>query len=67
MAVTDSLLVLEHSYLTVVSPEAAASILWQDAKFAPQAAEQLKIAAWKYLPFAHKRLMNLLTASTGTH
>src|SRR5690606_38483737 len=31
-------------YYSVISPEGCASILWRDAKFAPQAAENLKIS-----------------------
>lgn len=55
LAVADRLLALQYTYFTVVSPEGAASILWRDAKFAPQAAEQLKLAARnlpKFLSYA---------------
>lgn len=45
MSVADRLLMLEHSIYTVASPEAAASILWSDATFAPQAAESMQIRA----------------------
>jgi len=36
---------LEHSIYSVASPEAAASILWRDNAFAPQAAEAMRISA----------------------
>lgn len=55
LAVTDSLLALSYTYFTVVSPEGAASILWRDTQFAPQAAEQLQLAAKnlpKFIPWA---------------
>src|SRR6266849_7400332 len=39
------LLMLEHSVYTVAAPEAAASILWRDNTFAPQAAEAMRISA----------------------
>lgn len=45
MGVGDRILMLEHAVFSVASPEAAASILWKDAKFAPQAAEAIKITA----------------------
>jgi acetyl-CoA carboxylase carboxyl transferase subunit alpha len=45
IGVADRTLMLENSIYTVASPEAAASILWKDAAFAPQAAEAMKITA----------------------
>jgi acetyl-CoA carboxylase carboxyl transferase subunit alpha len=36
---------LEYSIYTVASPEAAASIMWRDNAFAPNAAEAMKITA----------------------
>ncbi len=45
ISIADRLLMLEHSIFTVVSPEAAATILWRDTAFAPQAAEAMKISA----------------------
>lgn len=45
IGVGDRVLMLENSIYTVASPEAAASILWKDAAFAPQAAEAMKITA----------------------
>lgn len=45
LSIADRILMLEHSIYTVVAPEAAASILWRDTTFAPQAAEAMKISA----------------------
>ncbi|GAN54247.1 acetyl-CoA carboxylase carboxyltransferase subunit alpha [Tanticharoenia sakaeratensis] len=41
----DRVLMLEHAIYSVISPEAAASILWRDAKQANLAAESLKFTA----------------------
>jgi acetyl-CoA carboxylase carboxyl transferase subunit alpha len=45
IGVADRILMLENSIYTVASPEAAATILWKDLSFAPQAAEALKITS----------------------
>lgn len=45
ISVADRILMMEHSIFYVASPEAAASILWRDAAFAPNAAESMKITA----------------------
>jgi acetyl-CoA carboxylase carboxyl transferase subunit alpha len=45
ISVADRLLMLEYSIYTVAAPEAAASILWRDTSFAPQAAEAMRISA----------------------
>ncbi len=45
ISIADRLLMLEHSIYTVAMPEAAASILWRDNSFAPQAAEAMRISA----------------------
>lgn len=45
ISVADRLLMMEHSVYTVAAPEAAASILWRDNTFAPQAAEAMRISA----------------------
>jgi len=37
-------LILEHSYYSVISPEGCAAILWKDRAYADQAAAALKIA-----------------------
>jgi acetyl-CoA carboxylase carboxyl transferase subunit alpha len=45
IGVADTIVMLENSIYTVAAPEAAASILWKDNAFAPQAAEAMKITA----------------------
>ena len=45
LAVADKVLMLEHSYYTVISPEGCASILWRDASKSDVAAEALKITS----------------------
>ena len=45
ISVADRILMLENSIYTVASPEAAASIMWRDNAFAPNAAEAMKITA----------------------
>lgn len=45
LAVANRVLMLEHAYYTVISPEGCASILWRDASLADKAADALKITA----------------------
>lgn len=45
IGVGDRVLVLEHAYYSVISPEGCAAILWKDRKFADRAAEALKLTA----------------------
>src|SRR5713226_5128341 len=45
ISVANRILMLEYSIYSVAPPEAAASILWRDTAFAPQAAEAMKISA----------------------
>lgn len=45
ISVADRILMLENSIYSVAPPEAAASILWRDTAFAPQAAEAMRISA----------------------
>ena len=45
LAVADKVMMLEHAYYTVISPEGCASILWRDATKYPDAAEALKITS----------------------
>lgn len=45
LAVANKVLMLEHAYYTVISPEGCASILWRDSAKYPDAAEALKITA----------------------
>ncbi len=51
LAVANKVLMLEHAYYTVISPEGCASILWRDASLADKAAEALKITAEDLLKF----------------
>ena len=45
LAVANKVLMLEHAYYTVISPEGCASILWRDAARYAEAAEALKITS----------------------
>ena len=45
LAVANSVMMLEHAYYTVISPEGCASILWRDAAKYADAAEALKITS----------------------
>ena len=45
IGVADRVLMLENSYYSVISPEGCAAILWKDRKYAPEAAEAMKISA----------------------
>lgn len=45
IAAGDRVLMLENAIYSVISPEGCAAILWKDGKFAPEAAEALKISA----------------------
>jgi len=45
LGVANRVLMLEYTIYTVAAPEAAASILWRDTVYAPQAAEAMKIQA----------------------
>jgi acetyl-CoA carboxylase carboxyl transferase subunit alpha len=45
IATANRVLMLEHSFYSVISPEGAASILWHDGSRAKDAAEQMKITA----------------------
>lgn len=49
ISVADRLLMMEHSVYTVAAPEAAASILWRDNSFAPEAATAMCISARELL------------------
>jgi len=46
IGVADRLLMLENATYSVVSPEGCASILWNDAALAPQAAAAMRLTAW---------------------
>ena len=45
IGVGDKILMLSNAIYSVISPEGCASILWRDAKFAPDAAEAMNITA----------------------
>ena len=45
IGVGDRVMMLEHAYYSVITPEGCASILWHDATKASQAAEALKISS----------------------
>ncbi len=45
IGVSNRILVLEHAYYSVISPEGCAAILWKDRSFAEDAAEALKLTA----------------------
>lgn len=45
IGVGDRVLVLEHSYYSVISPEGCAAILWKDRAYADRAAEALKLTS----------------------
>ena len=51
LAVADRVMMLEHAYYTVISPEGCASILWRDAARFVDAAEALKITSKDLLEF----------------
>ncbi len=51
LGVADEVLMLENAVYAVASPDAAASILWRDAKQAPAAAAAMKITAADALGF----------------
>jgi acetyl-CoA carboxylase carboxyl transferase subunit alpha len=45
IGVGDRVLIFEHSYYSVISPEGCAAILWKNRSFADKAAEALKLTA----------------------
>ncbi|MDD3153842.1 MAG: acetyl-CoA carboxylase carboxyltransferase subunit alpha [Victivallaceae bacterium] len=47
IGVGNRILILENAYYSVITPEGCAAILWKDRKFAPQAADALKLTAQK--------------------
>lgn len=51
MSIADRILMLEHSYYSVASPEGCAAILWSDASKAEEAAAHLKLTAQDLLGF----------------
>lgn len=51
LAIANRVMMLEHAYYTVISPEGCASILWRDAARFADAAEALKITSKDLLEF----------------
>jgi len=51
IGVGNRILMLEHSYYSVISPEGCAAILWKSAEFKERAAEILKLTAEDLLSF----------------
>jgi acetyl-CoA carboxylase carboxyl transferase subunit alpha len=51
LAVANKVIILEHAYYTVISPEGCASILWRDAAEAKRAAKVLKITGEDLIKF----------------
>ena len=51
LGVADKVLILEHAYYTVISPEGCASILWRDASMTSTAAAALKITGPDLMQF----------------
>lgn len=49
IGVGNRILIMEHAYYSVITPEGCAAILWKDRKFAPQAADALKLTAEQLL------------------
>ena len=45
IGVGDRVLMMEHAYYSVISPEGCAAILWKDGERSPEAAEALKLTA----------------------
>lgn len=52
IGVANSVLMLENSYYSVISPEGCAAILWKHRQHAPEAAEALKLTASHLLDLA---------------
>jgi acetyl-CoA carboxylase carboxyl transferase subunit alpha len=51
IGVADRVLMMENAYYSVISPEGCAAILWKDRKFAPDAAEALRLTATDLFKF----------------
>ena len=45
IGVGDRVLMLEHAYYSVISPEGCAAILWKDGERSPEAAEALRLTS----------------------
>jgi len=51
IGVADRVMILEHAYYSVISPEGCASILWRNSVKAPEAAEALKVTGENLVRF----------------
>lgn len=51
VGVANYVMILQHAYYSVISPEGCASILWRSATKAPDAAEALKLMGENLMPF----------------
>jgi len=51
LSIADRIIMLEHSYYSVASPEGCAAILWSDASKAEEAAARLKLTAQDLMEF----------------
>ncbi len=51
LAVSNKVMILEHAYYTVISPEGCASILWKDSSMARVATDSLKITGEDLLKY----------------
>jgi acetyl-CoA carboxylase carboxyl transferase subunit alpha len=51
IGIGDRVLMMEHAYYSVISPEGCAAILWGDAKRAPDAAKALRLSSSDLLKF----------------
>lgn len=49
LGVGNKILMMENAYYSVITPEGCAAILWKDRKFAPEAAEALKLTSDRLL------------------
>ena len=63
MCLADHVVMLENSYLSVIAPEACASIIFRDQNRAPEAAEALKLTARDLL--AHEIVDEVLPEPLG--
>ncbi len=45
IGVGNKILILEHAYYSVITPEGCAAILWKDRAFSPKAAESLRLTS----------------------
>ncbi len=63
IGVADKVLILEHAYYSVISPEGCASILWRSSLKAPEAAKALKLHGEDLIK--HKVVDEIISEPTG--